>query len=440
MLEKAAPAVAAADLIAGALPTLLRRFPWPKSMRWGGTSEFTWVRPLRRIVCLLDGAVVPFDLRDGADDGHGLASSNLTEGHRFHAPGAFAVASRDDWAAKLREHRVLVDADERKRVISEGIAALAAERQIAAGGRPRTAGRGGRPGRMAGAAARPDRRRPTWTCRRRSCRSPCASTSATSRSAIRTAPPRRVSASSPTSSRRTAAPRRSPATSACCAPASPMRGISGTSTARRGWKRACRSSTTSPSTRNSAPRASGCAGWRAWPRRSRHWSAPAPALAARRRAAGQGRPGHRHGRRVPRTARASWADTTRCTMARTPGRGRHPRPLRAAGPGRSGPRRGGVDRRGAGRQAGPTGWLLRHRRAADRGWRPLRAAPRRSGRHPHHPRKRAAADADAVASPTRRCGSGDCGRRGDRLPGTHAEAGARTDAGSRPPGIDRSLL
>ena len=99
-------------------------------MRWGGTSNFVWVRPLRRIVCLLDGAVVPFDLRDGADDGHGLASSNLTEGHRFHAPGAFAVASSADWAAKLRQRQVLVDADERQRVIREGIAGLASTRQL----------------------------------------------------------------------------------------------------------------------------------------------------------------------------------------------------------------------------------------------------------------------------------------------------------------------
>ncbi len=97
MLEKRAAAVSAADLIAGAMPGLLRRFPWPKSMRWGGTSGFVWVRPLRRIICLLDGAVVPFDLRDGADDGHGLASANLTEGHRFHAPGAFAVTGAADW-------------------------------------------------------------------------------------------------------------------------------------------------------------------------------------------------------------------------------------------------------------------------------------------------------------------------------------------------------
>ncbi|HET6196469.1 MAG TPA: glycine--tRNA ligase subunit beta, partial [Acetobacteraceae bacterium] len=124
VLERTADAVPAASLIAAAIPPLLRRFPWPKSMRWGGSSNFVWVRPLRRIICLLDGSVVPFDLRDGEDAGHGLAAADLTEGHRFHAPGAFPVASCADWAEKLRDRRVLVDAAERKRVIAEGIAAL----------------------------------------------------------------------------------------------------------------------------------------------------------------------------------------------------------------------------------------------------------------------------------------------------------------------------
>ncbi len=124
VLEKTADTIPAAALIAGAIPPLLRRFPWPKSMRWGEGSNFVWVRPLRRIVCLLDGAVVPFDLRDGGDDGHGLASGHLTEGHRFLAPGAFAVASCRDWADGLRARRVLVDAEERKRLIAKGLAAL----------------------------------------------------------------------------------------------------------------------------------------------------------------------------------------------------------------------------------------------------------------------------------------------------------------------------
>lgn len=130
VLEKTAEAVPAGALIATVIPPLLRRFPWPKSMRWGGSSNFVWVRPLRRITCLLDGEVVPFDLRDGDDDGHGLASGNLTEGHRFHAPGAFAVASCADWIEKLRERRVIVDAGERKRIIARGLTALTSDAQV----------------------------------------------------------------------------------------------------------------------------------------------------------------------------------------------------------------------------------------------------------------------------------------------------------------------
>jgi len=131
VLERTVPGVEAAALVATALPGLLRRFPWPKSMRWGGSSAFTWVRPLRRITCILDGAVVPFDLRDGADDGHGLASGNLSEGHRFHAPGTFTVTSAAQWAEELMGRQVVVDAAERRRMIAEGLAALAATRGLA---------------------------------------------------------------------------------------------------------------------------------------------------------------------------------------------------------------------------------------------------------------------------------------------------------------------
>jgi glycyl-tRNA synthetase beta chain len=130
VIERLTESSPARSVVATVMPAVLRRFPWPKSMRWGGASSFVWVRPLRRIVCLLDGTVVPFDLRDGEDDGHGLASGDLTEGHRFHAPGAFAITSCGDWASKLRERRVLVQADERRRVIGDGIAELGRARQV----------------------------------------------------------------------------------------------------------------------------------------------------------------------------------------------------------------------------------------------------------------------------------------------------------------------
>jgi glycyl-tRNA synthetase beta chain len=126
VLDRVVPAVDAATIIARELPSLLRRFPWPRSMRWGGTSTFAWVRPLRRILCVLDGAVVPFDLREGEDDGHGLASGNETEGHRFMAPGAFAVAGFDDYRAELAARHVILDAAEREALIRKDAARLAA--------------------------------------------------------------------------------------------------------------------------------------------------------------------------------------------------------------------------------------------------------------------------------------------------------------------------
>ena len=131
VLDRLVPGVQAAGLVAGVMPGLLRRFAWPKSMRWGGTSGFTWVRPLRRIVCVLDGVVVPFDLREGGDDGHGLAASNLSEGHRFHAPEPFAVTSCAQWAAELRARHVVVDAGARRAMIADGLRDLAATRGLA---------------------------------------------------------------------------------------------------------------------------------------------------------------------------------------------------------------------------------------------------------------------------------------------------------------------
>jgi glycyl-tRNA synthetase beta chain len=126
MLSKSFPAEDAPSLIARVVPPLLRRFPWPKSMRWGGSSQFTWVRPLRRILCLLDGSLVPFTLRDGADDGHGLQSGTLTEGHRFLSPGPLEIHGLASWKSRLRAAHVIIDVEERRRLIEDGLAELAA--------------------------------------------------------------------------------------------------------------------------------------------------------------------------------------------------------------------------------------------------------------------------------------------------------------------------
>jgi glycyl-tRNA synthetase beta chain len=125
VLIKPGQSVEARALVAAAIPALLRGFPWPKSMRWGGSSSMVWVRPLKRILCVLDGEVVPFDLAQGGDDGHGLASGDLTEGHRIMSPGAFAVGNFDEYKNTLTTRHVVLEAEDRAALIREGINILA---------------------------------------------------------------------------------------------------------------------------------------------------------------------------------------------------------------------------------------------------------------------------------------------------------------------------
>jgi glycyl-tRNA synthetase beta chain len=111
------PGRKASDLIAELVPSVLSRFPWPKSMRWG-SGTFQWVRPLHSIICLLDGKVVPFEIA-------GIASSNTTRGHRFHGNSPFKVKSFDDYVTQLTAHKVMLDPAARMASIREAAHATA---------------------------------------------------------------------------------------------------------------------------------------------------------------------------------------------------------------------------------------------------------------------------------------------------------------------------
>jgi glycyl-tRNA synthetase beta chain len=101
---RAAPAI-----VAEVLETSIRNFPWPKSMRWGAGS-LRWVRPLHSILCILsreDGSeVVPLSV-------DGITAGDTTRGHRFMAPDTFSVVNTEDYAAKLKRAKVILDPVER---------------------------------------------------------------------------------------------------------------------------------------------------------------------------------------------------------------------------------------------------------------------------------------------------------------------------------------
>lgn len=103
------PGRAATEIIAEVVPDTIRKFPWPKSMRWGSGS-LRWVRPLHSIVCTFDGEVVPFEIE-------GIKSGHVTRGHRFMGSQAIDVRRFEDYALKLAREFVLVDATARAETI-----------------------------------------------------------------------------------------------------------------------------------------------------------------------------------------------------------------------------------------------------------------------------------------------------------------------------------
>ncbi|WP_409189925.1 glycine--tRNA ligase subunit beta [Bradyrhizobium sp. RDM4] len=117
LIEK--PGRPAIDVIAEILPVIIRTFPWPKSMRWGARSgkpgSLNWVRPLHAITATFgleteDPDVVKFSV-------DGIEAGQTTYGHRFMAPAAINVRRFEDYEAKLKAAKVILDPQARKDII-----------------------------------------------------------------------------------------------------------------------------------------------------------------------------------------------------------------------------------------------------------------------------------------------------------------------------------
>ncbi|WP_440957631.1 glycine--tRNA ligase subunit beta [Oceanicaulis sp. LC35] len=110
-----------AEVIAEAIPDILKSFPWPKSMKFGeGETAQRWVRPLRSLISLLDGEVIKTEV-------FGITSGDITDGHRIHGSGPFSVKDFADYEAKLRKNGVILRRDERKQLVLDGARRVCAE-------------------------------------------------------------------------------------------------------------------------------------------------------------------------------------------------------------------------------------------------------------------------------------------------------------------------
>jgi glycyl-tRNA synthetase beta chain len=125
LIEK--PGSAAIDVIAEILPVIIRTFPWPKSMRWGERSaksgSLSWVRPLHSIIATFGPETEEPDVVKFSVDG--IETGQTTFGHRFMAPAAISVRRFEDYEAKLKAAKVVLDPQARKDIILEDAKELA---------------------------------------------------------------------------------------------------------------------------------------------------------------------------------------------------------------------------------------------------------------------------------------------------------------------------
>jgi len=98
------------DILAEALPSLIIQIYFPKTMYWTGKGGPRFIRPIRWIVALLGEEIVPFELA-------GVRSGALTSGHRRLGAREIAVTTAD-YEQRLRDHYVILSAEERRKRIS----------------------------------------------------------------------------------------------------------------------------------------------------------------------------------------------------------------------------------------------------------------------------------------------------------------------------------
>ncbi len=108
-----------AELLPELLLKIVSSLSFKKSMRWKDL-DVRFVRPIHWIAALYGGEVVPFSYA-------GLDSGKLSYGHRFMAPQAFEITTLADYIATAREHFVIVDPQQRKKIIADDVARVAGE-------------------------------------------------------------------------------------------------------------------------------------------------------------------------------------------------------------------------------------------------------------------------------------------------------------------------
>ena len=117
--QKTERGVAAPTLLKEILPEVILALPFPKKMRWSD-MDLEFARPIQTILALLGKTVIRFQMGN-------LKSGRYTAGHYFMAPGKIKITGTDEYVDALRAAHVIVDMEERKRMLEGDIANIASK-------------------------------------------------------------------------------------------------------------------------------------------------------------------------------------------------------------------------------------------------------------------------------------------------------------------------
>ncbi len=108
------PGRTASEILAESLPKEIAGIYWPKSMYWRGKSAERFVRPVRWLVSLLDGEVVPLEFA-------GIRAGHTSEGHRVLSSGALPIERPSEYSATLAKASVLASGADREQRIRKAL-------------------------------------------------------------------------------------------------------------------------------------------------------------------------------------------------------------------------------------------------------------------------------------------------------------------------------
>ncbi len=106
------------DVLAKALPNLIGKITFEKTMRWNA-SNVAFSRPINWIVALLGDSVIPFEFA-------GVHSGRNSTGPRGEGSPRFDIANANDYAATIRKYNIIGDVAARKAEILRQVNAVAA--------------------------------------------------------------------------------------------------------------------------------------------------------------------------------------------------------------------------------------------------------------------------------------------------------------------------